>query len=119
METVSLTGRAAHRWRKRLQAQGEPAPFSEFKAIVHSKKEKIIRNLIEAGGGVFIEASEPYCTSKHAANATHCFTDGKSKLSDTDVSFFKKNNVLLLSFSYLEAYINSEPWPPSISRFVV
>lgn len=117
MEGLTPTGLAAYRWRKKLQREGEPAAFSSFRAIVHSKKEKVLRNLIAAGGGIFIEASEPYCTSKKAANATHCFTDGKTPLSDADIAFFKKHNVLLLTFAYLEAYINSEDWPPNVSHF--
>lgn len=117
MEGMSATGLAAYRWRKKLQKEGEPAAFSSFKAIIHSKKQNVLRNLIAAGGGTFIEASEPYCTSKKAANATHCFTDGRSNLSDADRAFFKMNNVLLLTFGYLEAYINSEDWPPNINNF--
>lgn len=111
-----MTGLAAYRWRKRLQAEGTPGPFSDFRVIVHSNKNKL-RNLIEAGGGVFIDASEPYCTSQKAANATHCLTDGKSILSDADRSFFQKNKVLCLSFGYLEAYINSDDWPPNVNHY--
>lgn len=57
---VDETGRAAHRWRKLLQANSattsEPVgAFSSFRVILHTKKKASFKSLLEAGAGIVLD----------------------------------------------------------------
>lgn len=59
---VDQIGRAAHRWRKQLQAKAASSnstdkvgAFSNFRVILHSRKKDAFRNLLEAGGGCLLD----------------------------------------------------------------
>ncbi|KAL6258449.1 hypothetical protein P5V15_010405 [Pogonomyrmex californicus] len=106
METAIAV--AAYKWRLRLQKELH-GPFSDIVALLMVSEEKYdqFKRLIEAGGGVVIQARAPYDTSPSGRKITHCFVNVKQVNQPVDWAMLANKGILCFLPQYLSDYLTA------------
>ncbi|XP_014482988.1 PREDICTED: DNA topoisomerase 2-binding protein 1-A isoform X2 [Dinoponera quadriceps] len=97
---------AAYRWRLKLSMKSD-GPFSDMVALLLVSEEKYdqFKRLIEAGGGVVIQARPPYDASPTGRRITHCFVNVRQVNQPIDWAMLANKGILCFLPQYLSDYL--------------
>ncbi|XP_012528474.1 DNA topoisomerase 2-binding protein 1 isoform X2 [Monomorium pharaonis] len=100
---------AAYRWRLKLQTELN-GPFSNIVALLMVSEEKYdqFKRLIEAGGGMVVQAKPPYDASPSGRRITHCFINVKQINQPVDWAMLASKGILCFLPQYLSDYLTAK-----------
>ncbi|KYM95649.1 DNA topoisomerase 2-binding protein 1-A [Cyphomyrmex costatus] len=105
-ELENAIGAAIYRWRLKLQKDFN-GPFSNIVALLMVSEEKYdqFKRLIEAGGGLVMQAKPPYDASPSGRRITHCFVNVKQVNQPIDWAMLASKGILCFLPQYLSDYL--------------
>ncbi|XP_011691670.1 PREDICTED: DNA topoisomerase 2-binding protein 1 isoform X2 [Wasmannia auropunctata] len=108
-EMENAIAAAAYRWRLKLQKELNDGPFSGMVALLMIAKEKYdqFKRLIEAGGGLVVQARPPYDASPSGRKITHCFVNVKQVNQPIDWAMLASKGILCFLPQYLSDYLTA------------
>ncbi|XP_018339764.1 PREDICTED: DNA topoisomerase 2-binding protein 1-A isoform X3 [Trachymyrmex septentrionalis] len=101
-------GAAVYKWRLKLQKESY-GPFSNIVALLMVSEEKYdqFKRLIEAGGGLVMQAKPPYDVSLPGRRITHCFVNVKQVNQSVDWAMLASKGILCFLPQYLSDYLTT------------
>ncbi|XP_018314729.1 DNA topoisomerase 2-binding protein 1-B isoform X3 [Mycetomoellerius zeteki] len=107
-ELENAIGAAVYKWRLKLQKELY-GPFSNMVALLMVSEEKYdqFKRLIEAGGGLVMQAKPPYDASPSGRRITHCFVNVKQVNQPVDWAMLASKGILCFLPQYLSDYLTA------------
>ncbi|KAK9745844.1 BRCA1 C Terminus (BRCT) domain [Popillia japonica] len=93
---------AIHFWRKEITKRGYGA-FHDLRAIIVSNKRESIIKVIEAGGGMVVEANPPFTQEIYA---THCLLDPKFVSNLADYIPLAEQGIYIFNTFYINDFLH-------------
>ncbi|KRT81163.1 hypothetical protein AMK59_5272, partial [Oryctes borbonicus] len=99
---TELRGNAIHWWRLEITKRGYGA-FHDMRAIVVSNRRDSIKRVIEAGGGMVVDAKPPFTEEIYA---THCLLDPKFVSNMADYVPLAEQGIYIFNTLYINDFLH-------------